>query len=294
MKIEILVSAPCGGKTFYAKQLEEQGYTRISQDDLGRSEHILAFEEALSQSKPIVIDRMNMNKEQRKRYLEPAMKAGYTTKIKVLCTPRVICEQRHKLRVDHPTIMNDEHYAQATNIFFKLYERPEETEANEVEFVYNQALYTPYGAYVCDLDNSLCNIDHRLHYIHPKDGQKKNWNAFADAIDKDTLNEDIAEIIKRLGHKQLIFCSGRHDDYAEKTRKWLTENGFEYHELFKELFMRPRNCYKPDFEVKEAILDFELIPRFGKNIVFFDDRDQVVRKYRERGYRVLQVAEGSF
>ena len=59
----ILVGPPGSGKSTLAKQIRDDLiYTRISQDDQGK-QHLEHFQNAINAGFPIIIDRMNFNKE---------------------------------------------------------------------------------------------------------------------------------------------------------------------------------------------------------------------------------------
>lgn len=57
--------------------------------------------------------------------------------------------------------------------------------------------------------------------------------------------------------------------------------------------MRRSGDFRPDYIVKEVILDFEILTRYTPYIII-DDRDQVVKMWRRRGYTCLQCAPGDF
>ena len=109
----------------------------------------------------------------------------------------------------------------------------------------------------------------------------KVWN--------DTPHLDIIDLVKVLSeHYEIIFVSGRSDICFNETIDWLKK----YFGFGIELYMRKDWDFRKDDLVKYEILN-ELIK---ENYVEFciDDRDQVVKMYRESGVRVLQVAEWNF
>jgi len=100
------------GKTYFIKNfLNDQDFVRVSQDELGKKEHIKVFQQLLLQEKNIVIDRMNFDAQQRGRYTVPAKENGYQIVYLWFPTHREICKTRMENREDHPTIgQNDDHY----------------------------------------------------------------------------------------------------------------------------------------------------------------------------------------
>lgn len=283
-EILILVGPPGSGKSTLSATF---GHIRINQDEQGKDGHLTVFKTALEGNYDILIDRMNFSKEQRNRYIELAKKAGYKTKIIVLHESSDTCLNRMKSRKDHPTIKDDKTASKVLNFFFSKYERPSPDEANEIEFRY------PEGdkplAIICDLDGTLCQIDHRLHYVRGEG--KKDWKGFFENLKNDTPNNWCADILNFYNNTgtEIILCSGRTDNYWQQTTNWLSKWGINYHQLF----MRNRQDFRPDNIVKEIILEFEIKTRYTPYF-FIDDRQQVVDMYRKHGYTVLQCAKGDF
>lgn len=283
MELILIVGPPGSGKSTLANKYQN-GYYVVNQDRQGKDCFNTIFLPLLINKSNIIIDRMNFSKEQRNRYLEPVKKAGYKTKIIVLHENYDTCLERMKLRKDHPTIKDDKTAVKVLNFFFSKYERPTPDEADEIEFRY------PEGekplAVICDLDGTLCNIDHRLHFVRGE--EKKNWKGFFEALKDDTVNEWCSDILTAIPY-QIILCSGRTDNYMGLTKDWLLENVI----LYNQLFMRNRQDFRPDTIVKELILDFEILTRY-KPYFMIDDRQTVVDMWRKRGYTCLQCAKGDF
>lgn len=143
---------------------------------------------------------------------------------------------------------------------------------------------------ICDLDGTLCNIDHRLHYLK----ENKDWDSFYDNCDKDTANLWCVKILESLANSgvNIVFVSGRRSSTWEKTTKWLNDNLPVKVWLGRELYMREDGDYRKDCIIKKEIFDEYLA---GRNILFaLDDRQQVVDMWREQGLICLQVAKGDF
>jgi hypothetical protein len=289
-----MVGPPGSGKSTFAKK-NYPGFVYVNQDSQG-VDHLHHFDMALIDGQDLIVDRMGFNKEQRSRYLKRAKEFGYETKIVVLHENFDTCRERCTLRSDHETIKDKETASKAINFFFSKYERVEDSEADKVE------RYWPTGdkpkAIVCDLDGTLCNLDHRLHFVK---GERKNWGAFFKHLDKDEPNEWCAELLKQManGNYAVVYCSGRPDSYKEATDKWLRANDLKFfhvgdcHDYMAPLYMRNRGDHRDDSIVKEILLDFEILTRFTPYFMI-DDRKRVVDMWRKRGYIVLQCAEGNF
>lgn len=284
----ILVGPPGSGKSTYAVGAND--YYRVSQDDQGKEGHWGLFQKALDSKKNIVVDRMNFSKEQRERYAAEARHEGYYISVMVLHESYDTCLARCLARTGHPTIQDEKSARSALHTFFTKYERPVDGDADRIEYRYPSVVREE--VVICDLDGTLCNLDHRLHYVQGEG--KKDWKRFFERCYLDSPNKWCKELIKEMyvegdGY-QIILCSGRPEDLCRSlTEEWLKKNEIGY----SELLMRRRGDFRRDDVVKEIILDFEILTRY--NILFvIDDRKQVVEMWRRRGITCLQCADGEF
>jgi len=284
----IVLVGPCGsGKSTLAKEYKELGYEYISQDSQGK-EHLNLFDLAILAGKNVIVDRMGFSKQQRERYLSLAKAKEYKTKIIVLHESYNTCFDRMMLRQGHETIKDEKSARNALSMFFSKYERVQDSEADEVERRWPQGL-KPLAVW-SDLDGTLCDCAHRRHFVKKPQGEKKDWVGFFNGMIEDKVNVPVMEMLKRFQNNyQIVYCSGRPSTYKRETQKWLKDNAAPEGPLY----MRPRNDSRQDNIVKEILLDFEVLTRYTP-FVFLDDRDQVVKMLRDRGFTVFQVAEGDF
>lgn len=143
-------------------------------------------------------------------------------------------------------------------------------------------------AIIIDLDGTLCNNEHRKHFI---EGDKKDFDAFNVACTGDTRNEWCYRLAFNMSESyEILLVSGREDKYIEETRTWLNKN-FKY--IGYTLYMRKAGDYRKDSEIKEEIYKQQIEPRF--DVLFcVDDRQQVVDMWRSIGLTCLQCAKGDF
>jgi hypothetical protein len=275
------------------------GFTYVNQDLQGK-EHLHVFDLAILDGKDIVVDRMNFSEGQRRRYLDVAKSHSYDTAITVFHESLETCLNRCLWRTDHLTIKDESSARSALNTFFTKYERVQDSEADTVQRLWPDGLKP--AAIVVDLDGTLCDVAHRRHFVNPPNPTdplapkpKKDWKGFFEAMSEDTPNGPVADILIRYitaddNDVRVVYCSGRPDNYRKTTWEWLNKHGLDF---YSDLFMRPRNDQRQDDIVKEIILDFEILTRYTPYFML-DDRDQVVKMWRKRGYTCLQCAPGDF
>lgn len=140
-----------------------------------------------------------------------------------------------------------------------------------------------------DIDGTIALIDHRRPLL---DGNKPDWRSFNSKMGDDTPNYPVVDLYKTLWDSQkyqLILVSGRGEEYRRITEIWLTWNSIP----FDKVLMRSLNDFRPDFEIKQEILD--QLRAEGNEISFVvDDRSSVVDMWRSNGIVCLQCANGNF
>jgi hypothetical protein len=146
---------------------------------------------------------------------------------------------------------------------------------------------------IVDIDGTVSKVGNRLKYLQQS---PKDWDSFYEACNEDNPIESICNLIKGLDTHpyvsyELVFCTGRRESVREKTEEWIDNRIgllFEY-----KLLMRKNGDFRHDTEVKP-----ELLKEAGisiDNIAFIlEDRNSMVKKWRELGFTCLQVADGDF
>lgn len=137
---------------------------------------------------------------------------------------------------------------------------------------------------VIDLDGTLANVNHRVHYLRC---DKPDWDAFYTASDKDTPNEWCVRLIRaflNLGIPVRI-VTARRDSERAKTEEWVLKN------LGR---LVPMNWVRVGTDTsKDADLKRDWLISFGKEKILFvvDDRQRVVDMWRKEGVVCLQCAQ---
>ena len=108
-------------------------------------------------------------------------------------------------------------------------------------------------------------------------------------VREDFPNKKVISVVTQLENwNEVMFVSGRSEICREDTEQWLAQIGFENCELY----MRRLDDYRSDEIVKKEIYYRHISPR--NVLCVFDDRNKVVKMWRELGLTCLQVAEGDF
>lgn len=145
---------------------------------------------------------------------------------------------------------------------------------------------------IFDLDGTLALIDTRRELAAKLNG-KIDWKTFFNP-ENIKLDEPHFPVIaafqamKAAGHRVGIF-SGRDSISRVETEQWLSQFGIQPDFLR----MRPQQSFTKDDILKKQWLDEEM--EMGHNILCtFDDRDKVVKMWRDNGIVCFQVAPGDF
>lgn len=146
---------------------------------------------------------------------------------------------------------------------------------------------------IFDLDGTIANIDHRLHYL-----DKKDWKGFFLACGDDEPILPVINVLKAFveaGHHVEIW-SGRSDVAERETYEWLDKHIRKFNSpnvIYPSTIlthMRADGDNTPDYILKENWLH-EFHQKHGKfPDIIFDDRQQVVDMWRRNGVLCAQVA----
>lgn len=139
---------------------------------------------------------------------------------------------------------------------------------------------------ISDLDGTIALIQHRRHFV---ENGNKQWDEFHAACVDDVPNLPVITLLQTMAEEGYIIniFSGRSDAVRNETEFWLYENSVPYDSLL----MRTSGDYTPDTDLKRSWINDDL----RKQVLFvLDDRNRLVRMWREEGFTCLQVAEGKF
>ena len=292
----MLKGLPGSGKSTYAKSLK--GYKRVNMDDLRQmlddgkwskaNERIMQrvrkgiIWDLMRAGKNIVIDDTNLHSKH-SEMLSGMVKehaalaaavtertlpgwtsyANYTFKEHFVDTPVEECIKRDLQR----------QYSVGKDVIMRMYNQYLKPPAQDQEW--DQSLPT---CVLVDIDGTVAKMVNRGPY---------DWAKVGD----DEPKHEIIELVEDLMMVyEIVFMSGRDGSCYEATNKWLQDNIKQCH---YQLFMRAEGDSRKDSIVKQELYEEHIKGKYNVHLVL-DDRDQVVRLWRDLGMTCLQVADGNF
>ena len=143
---------------------------------------------------------------------------------------------------------------------------------------------------VFDLDGTLADTAHRVHYLEQK---PKDWGGFFAAAKDDPPIAVTCKVFLRLHMASTVddhvgIWTARPERFRRDTLEWLNRQGLWHAHV--ELRMRPEGDYRHDTIVKgEWLAESPWRPD-----VVFEDRARMVEFWRSQGITCYQVASGDF
>lgn len=224
----------------------------------------------LSQGKSVISDDTNFAPKHETRLRAIALKWGAAFEVKDFTeVPIEVCIERDSKREDKARVGE-----KVIRAMWTQYLAPREVISNPYVRDYSKP-----KALIVDIDGTLALHTGRSPYDVEK-------------CKTDVLNDPIDDIIHTFhdneGHA-IIYMSGREDKFFDLTQEWLNENLCPKGPLRMRLTGDTRN---------DAVVKLELFDRCVRdyyNVSFvLDDRDRVVKMWRDLGLTCLQVAYGDF
>ena len=289
--ILILQGPPASGKSWYAREFIKGriDWVIVNRDSLreGRGDYWVPEQEdyisdleefsirqAIKRGYNVIIDATNLNPKTLDKWDKIAQETKSIIKLQEFYVPFKVAVERDKNRersVGEKVIKR---------FYQKYYPDRYNAEMSQVDnrYILTQDKTLP-SCVIVDLDGTMALHQGRNPFDYSKVGTDKP-------------NEPLVDLIKIIYNEiDVIFFSGREGtkECRENTEKWLNDNiGISY-----KLYMRSEKDYRSDEIIKE-----ELYNKYIKNkyycIAIFDDRDRVIKKWREMGLLACQVYYGDF
>ena len=141
--------------------------------------------------------------------------------------------------------------------------------------------------YIFDIDGTLSDASHRQHLLE----EPKDWTGFFVAAVDDQPIWEVITVLRALAKSgdTIVLMTGRPESSRNLTATWLRK----YRVPFHNLLMRAEGDHREDYVVKAELLG-DPVFLGGKIGGAFEDRQQVVDMFREKGIKTFQVAKGDF
>src|SRR5690606_4940857 len=140
---------------------------------------------------------------------------------------------------------------------------------------------------LCDLDGTLSDTRHRERFVTQ---DPPDYDSFYAAAGGDAPIRPVIEVVNALASAgfEIHITTGRRDDTRAVTERWLADNGVTYHRLV----MREYHDLTPDDELKKRWYEAEY--KDLDVLCVLEDRNRVVKMWRELGLVCLHVADADF
>ena len=152
---------------------------------------------------------------------------------------------------------------------------------------------------VVDIDGTITDASERAAKYLSK--EPKDWDGFYAACGHDKPITEMVRLVEALSDSYgIVFCTGRRRSTNDATRLWLRQNlqTFRYSRsgvMGLPILYRNDGDKRHDTEVKQELLDEYLKQHPDYRVAFIlEDRNSMVKKWRDLGFKCLQVAEGDF
>lgn len=301
MKLIILQGPPASGKTTWTKnyldscsEKERNNTVVVSRDTIrdatgtywvpSREDYITELEDhmiegALSRGMDVIIDATNLNPKTLQRLQAFGAKYQATEILQKFYVPFAEALERDKNRersVGEKVLRH----------FYEYYYKEQYRNEVYVDHRLMKDIHTNKPKCVmCDIDGTIA--------IHTSGRTAFEYNR----VGEDTPDKRLVCLLNNLildkeKPVDLIFISGREDigDCRKLTEQWLQEA--MGHNFFT-LYMRQKDDHRPDQITKKELYEKHIKDQYDV-ICVFDDRDKVVKMWREEGLLCNQVYYGDF
>ena len=290
-KIIVLQGPPACGKSTLAKKLhdEDRNNVIICRDSIRESRgtywleeqenyidkvEMLQVESALECGLTPVIDATNLNKKTIEKWKNIANLYKAEIEYKECILPYNEALERDKLRerqVGEKVLRK---------FYTKYYPHMLRIPNDRIMKDFDE---TKIPAIICDLDGTVSLGYHRGVFEYDKVG---------DDIKEFRVCRMLENLLKSNKYKEIIFLSGREVSCYEETKKWIFKN-IDLNKTSYQILLRNLGDHRPDNVVKKEIYEKLIEPYYDVQLVF-EDRDKVVKMWRDLGLLCCQVYYGEF
>jgi len=144
--------------------------------------------------------------------------------------------------------------------------------------------------YIFDIDGTLADLRHRLHLIKQK---SPDWDAFHSSVMSDAPIPSTISTLQMLAEFcDIWYFTGRMETCRDYTEMWLKAHVQGWSN--PNVTMRAKDDTRPDYVIKQEMLDNMLDVDRRRLVAVFDDRQKVVQMWRANNITCYQVDNGNF
>lgn len=291
-KVIILQGCPASGKSTWAREFVKgkKDWVIVNRDSIreGRGDYwipeqedlISDYEEfqvrkALDRGYNVIIDATNLNPKTQKKWIDIAAEYAIVPEWKefIISYKEALERDVNRSRPVGKKVLRD---------FFNRYYPDMICDRNDNRPI-KQPDYNLQKVVICDIDGTIALRNDRSPFDNTKVGE-------------DTFDPRMGQVLEMCidAGVDIIFVSGREDinDCKLLTLNWLNKN-FKYDDSHWDLYMRNEGDHRSDDIVKKEIYDKYIKDQYNV-VCVFDDRDRVVKMWREEGLLCNQVYYGEF
>jgi len=137
-------------------------------------------------------------------------------------------------------------------------------------------------AVISDLDGTISDRRHRLHYLEGK----KDWESFFESlIDDPPIVRTIEQIEKLIDEgAELVLVTGRPEQYRKSSEEWIKSNTpFDKYQLY----MRKDKDFRKDIVIKKEMLD-QIRENYELEIIF-EDQENIAKMWEDNDLQCILV-----
>lgn len=290
-KIIVLQGPPACGKSTRAKQLHEEDINNVivCRDSIRESRgqywlpeqesyidkvEMLQVESALECNLTPIIDATNLNKKTIKKWEDLAKLYNANVEYIECVLPYDVALERDSQRerqVGEKVLRNfyQKYYPHLLRI-------PDDRNMKEFDL-------TKTPCIICDLDGTIAlGYDRGVFEYDKCESDKPDFRVI----------QMLENLWESKMYNKIIFLSGRDETGREAAEKWLSVH-VEIPREHWELKLRKKHDYRSDDVLKKEIYEKQIEPYYDVKLVL-EDRDKVVRMWRDLGLLCCQVYYGKF
>lgn len=289
-KIIETVGLSGSGKSTWAKKMVQDNpgkYKRVNKDDLRAMLDVSKWSksnekfvkqvrdniilEALKSGYSVIVDDTNLNKAHNERYKELAKQFAKET------GKQCVVETNNSfLDISIETCIKQD--LQRLNSVGEAVIRKQYDQYLKKEVKPMMQDKSLDQIYIFDIDGTIAKM---------KDRSPFEWHRVGEDDPIEHVIDTLIHLSKNYG---VVFMSGRDEVCRNETEVWITRHtGIEK----PTLFMRPQNDQRKDSIIKQELFDKYIKDKYYV-VGVFDDRDQVVKVWRDMGLICFQCNYGNF